>query len=196
MLEKLNLKKGAMFGLDARVALAIIGTLVVISSFYAYSIVRDAKVGAIIFDGKEIVKAIESYEYDINNELGNFAATEKLELSKLLSDSDTKWKGPYISTVNIGIDNSRLVSPNLGSFYVFKAKGREATDVTDDPFIACVSGQTCYLWMIYDDSAFSSVINNMAQKLDEQLDSLDGFLTGKIQKWNNALMYRLQQIDF
>ncbi|MCP4355039.1 MAG: hypothetical protein GY793_05290 [Proteobacteria bacterium] len=196
MLKNLYSKKGGMFGLDARITVVILGAISVIASYHIYGVSKEALVSTILFDGKGIVKAINSYEYDMNNELGTFATTDKLEIVKLISSAEVNWSGPYLSTVINGSDNSLLISPNLGSFYVFKAKDRGAADVTEDPFVSCVTGEACYLWMIYDDASFSTRITEIAQKLDAKLDSSDGFLTGKVQKWNADLMYQLEQIDF
>ena len=51
------MKKGAMFGLDARIALAIFGALSVISGAALYSAIQDAQATAMIVRLNEVGKA-------------------------------------------------------------------------------------------------------------------------------------------
>jgi hypothetical protein len=63
------LKKGAMFGLDARIALAIFGALSVISGAALYSAIQQSKVIALITDLNEIGKAYTAFALDTGQDL-------------------------------------------------------------------------------------------------------------------------------
>lgn len=57
-------KKGAMFGLDARISLAIFGALSVISGAALYSAIQNSKATALYVQLSELGKAWESYYID------------------------------------------------------------------------------------------------------------------------------------
>ena len=58
------INKGAMFGLDARIALAIFGALSVISGAALYSAIQNSKVTAAITEMNEVGKAWEAHYLD------------------------------------------------------------------------------------------------------------------------------------
>jgi type II secretory pathway pseudopilin PulG len=60
-------KKGAMFGLDARIALAIFGALSVISGAALYSAIQQSKAVAMVNSLEEIGKAIDSYRLETDD---------------------------------------------------------------------------------------------------------------------------------
>ena len=57
-------KKGAMFGLYARIALAIFGALSVISGAALYSAIQDYKITATVAQFEEFAKATDAYLLD------------------------------------------------------------------------------------------------------------------------------------
>tara|TARA_Y100000590_G_scaffold312511_1_gene353198 strand:- start:819 stop:1040 length:222 start_codon:yes stop_codon:yes gene_type:complete len=65
----MKLNKGAMFGLDARIALAIFGALSVISGAALYSAIQEARVTQLITSLNEIGKAYEAYILDTGAEI-------------------------------------------------------------------------------------------------------------------------------
>jgi Tfp pilus assembly protein PilE len=124
------LKKGAMFGLDARIALAIFGALSVISGAALYSAIQDSKATAILVGMQEVAKASEQFYLDTGVELSQFGTSTDWEKSErisaqLISDTKAGWKGPYlpneISTnnalrANFNADSDiRLIYLNHGS---------------------------------------------------------------------------------
>jgi type II secretory pathway pseudopilin PulG len=112
-----SIKKGAMFGLDARIALAIFGALSVISGAALYSAIQDAKMTSMYTSLKEIEKAIEHFYLETGyKEFANIYDIHRL-LENPSSDAVSGWNGPYISgelykigatTINDSILNSNL----------------------------------------------------------------------------------------
>ena len=107
----LSLKKGAMFGLDARIALAIFGALSVISGAALYSAIQEAKITSFYTELVELNKAYEAYYLD----------TASIDMSSNLGDievlienysSEDDWNGPYIQASMVGVV---LVTPNLNA---------------------------------------------------------------------------------
>lgn len=195
--QKDILKRGAMFGLDARVALAIMGTLTIIAGVNVIGATQNAKMSKAVFEGKEIITAIKQYEFDVQDKMAIHSNNAVLLIKELTISAKTGWEGPYTSAdLPIGINQDiYLRSPMLGRFSVLKTKDRGATSTSQTPYNACVSTEPCYLWILYDDP--TEILKNKASfaKLDQQLDSGDGFLTGRVQKFNNALLVRWDRID-
>ena len=93
----MKLNKAAMFGLDARIALAIFGALSVISGAALYSAIQESKVTALIVDMNELAKASEAYLLDTGVELNISSNDIYLDARKLHTDTATGWNGPYIN---------------------------------------------------------------------------------------------------
>lgn len=95
------LNKGAMFGLDARIALAIFGALSVISGAALYSAIQESKVTQQLAQIKEIEKAIEQYILDTGSMVPFSASvpTADLSIAALVEKPTgvTGWNGPYLS---------------------------------------------------------------------------------------------------
>lgn len=89
-------KKAAMFGLDARIALAIFGALSVISGAALYSVIQESKATAMLAIMQEIGKAWEQYMLDTGQDLPRLGDYNRI-VSRLRSDNITGWKGPYLS---------------------------------------------------------------------------------------------------
>lgn len=95
-------KKAAMFGLDARIALAIFGALSVISGAALYSAIQQSKVVAIVTEMQEVEKAVEAYYLDTGNFLPPITGATSaydLDMTPLVENSESLsgWKGPYLS---------------------------------------------------------------------------------------------------
>jgi type II secretory pathway pseudopilin PulG len=105
------IKKGAMFGLDARIALAIFGALSVISGAALYSAIQEARVISFVTSLKEVEKSIEQYYLD-NAVMPSIDSANALDINELISNSEglSTWKGPYLpaeqSSRSYCIDNS------------------------------------------------------------------------------------------
>jgi len=95
----MNLKNGAMFGLDARIALAIFGALSVISGAALYSAIQQSKVIALVTEISELEKALDAYYLDTGEEIPPLDTTNVyyVTVNELVSSTRNGWKGPYFS---------------------------------------------------------------------------------------------------
>ena len=97
----INTKKAAMFGLDARIALAIFGALSVISGAALYSAIKEAKVIAFITELDNITKAIDSYRVDVGEDIHEATSntTSISRMGYLVNNTANKigWSGPYVN---------------------------------------------------------------------------------------------------
>ena len=175
------LNKGAMFGLDARIALAIFGALSVISGAALYSAIQQSKVVALAADFKEVAKAYEAYVLDTGQDVnaGSYSADNP---SLILIEKPTGvegWNGPYISYPQSadwsdGIDHSQY-----DYFYISKGD-MEAWNATGNPGTdnSCDGSKKCHAWVALRMGTTSSATTAMVENLDEYFDGGDGNTTG------------------
>ncbi|HAG52882.1 MAG TPA: hypothetical protein DCL21_03750 [Alphaproteobacteria bacterium] len=199
--------QGAMFGLDARIALAIFGALSVISGAALYSAIQNAKATAFVTGLDELGKAVEAYMLDTgqwpvqNNPaaLPTAAQFYDLKLDSLLAVySISGWDGPYISGFKDGAGAG--LEKNTDSYGLVMNVPNDNTWGGSTPWwdvntSFCTSWRSCNLWLTY--TSFSEL--STIKKIDELVDSSDGSNDGKV-KWfiypasKYTLMYRLNPI--
>ena len=111
-------KKGAMFGLDARIALAIFGALSVISGAALYSAIQEAKNQQIISMFSEISKGFEAYYIDTGIIPAQAESnTSSLDIVQLIENSNNVdgWAGPYLTEEILHTDSAT----KIGSLQVY-----------------------------------------------------------------------------
>ena len=175
----MRVNKAAMFGLDARIALAIFGALSVISGAALYSAIQEAKTTALLTELNEFGKAWEQYYLDTGQDLpptdsdSANPAFYVLQTSPLISDSVTGWQGPYVSYEAVGTEADH---PIYGTFNIMKL----TTDVdwTHWGGGTCTTGRTCFYWIYLD--SFDS--DTLAKSIDAKIDNSDGANTGNF-RW-------------
>ena len=162
-------KKGAMFGLDARIALAIFGALSVISGAALYSAIQEAQVTQKIAQIKEVEKAVEQYILDTGSMIPFSTTFGGADLSPyaLIEEPSgvTGWKGPYLNfekhpTTDYLINNN---GSNIALTY----------SRTDDFTAAsnCLQSSTdCAVFMVY---VSNSTYNNEFEKKIDGNDTAD-----------------------
>ncbi|HAG52629.1 MAG TPA: hypothetical protein DCL21_02465 [Alphaproteobacteria bacterium] len=180
------LKKGAMFGLDARIALAIFGALSVISGAALYSAIQDAKATAFITEMQEIGKAWEQYYLDTGENLPidknpSCAVDCHYKIAKLVSASITGWKGPYLTysentdwELSNGEFNLGLISASTDvAWGLNNVKWADAS---------CSTGRKCYNWVVFYNLNLDS---SLAKKIDSKIDGvIDG--SAGLFRWRNG----------
>lgn len=181
-------KKAAMFGLDARIALAIFGALSVVSGAALYSAIQEAKVTQTITDMQELIKAVEAYYLDVGSPLNLISKPGSVaRAANLAEDPGLKgWKGPYHpATAHGGIG---LKHPNTNDYHIIYAREDLDWD-SPDTVDYCTDANICYLWArIYDHADLYS--NSIKQAIDAKIDNSDGAEKGKF-RWNsNAINLR------
>jgi len=178
--------KGAMFGLDARIALAIFGALSVISGAALYSAIQQSKVISLVTEISEVTKAYEAHFLDTGNHLvlrdvGGFTNL-KYNLENLYQNNEAGWKGPYLSqTVDFTSDlleSTTFKESNFG-FERYESKDWGDTDVV--PSFTCDAGEACSVWL-----GVTNVNEDIAKSVDEYIDGSAGSKTGVIRLYGAA----------
>lgn len=176
------LKKGAMFGLDARIALAIFGALSVISGTALYSAIQQSKVVATVSQLEELGKAFESYYIDTGIGAIN-AISKQSSYSQLIENTNSvkSWNGPYISK-EIGSGSTRLLGPTpIGNYQYTTAYYETGPWGADDDSSAagpviCDSGDLCSLYV----GVVATKSQAMAEAIDEYVDKSVDYKNGKL----------------
>tara|TARA_Y100001960_G_C14563759_1_gene772183 strand:- start:80 stop:715 length:636 start_codon:yes stop_codon:yes gene_type:complete len=185
----ISVKRGAMFGLDARITLAIFGALSVISGAALYSAILNSKATALLSELIEAGKAWEQYYLDTGQSLSRLGADPAVGLfynfntSELNVDNGASgWKGPYLSYSFI--NGAFAEHPIYGNMHLL-AFNNKTWGGNYDPRVVnssngqCLAGDTCYLW-----SHFHTITNlSLIKNIDELVDNGDGADSGNF-RWN------------
>jgi hypothetical protein len=171
-------KTGAMFGLDARIALAIFGALSVISGAALYSAIKDSKATAMLTELTEVTKAWEAYLLDTGQMLPQTMTdpTKNLfyqQTTKQLVENPgvAGWSGPYVSYELNGDYINHPIYNDIG----FMVLDREADWATWEDG-RCTTGKKCSIWILMNGTTNAS---DLIKSLDEKIDDSDGQNTGK-----------------
>tara|TARA_Y100001960_G_scaffold289774_1_gene329880 strand:+ start:848 stop:1417 length:570 start_codon:yes stop_codon:yes gene_type:complete len=182
-----NLKKGAMFGLDARIALAIFGALSVISGAALYSAIQQAKVVAFVTEMNEFGKAREQYLLDVGQEL-TIVGTRNLKAQELDASALDSWKGPYISWGVSTTDVNYLNHPTYEQALFVIAPKTPAWNVPTDPTPTCAANtsEACYVWV-----HITGLTEDFNQQIDEYIDGEVNGQEGNYRWRSNATYYNV-----
>lgn len=179
-----KLKKAAMFGLDARIALAIFGALSVISGVTIYNAIKKAEAIVLLTEMQEVGKAHEQYYIDTRRYLDFSSGSGVLAtVNKLVSDNLTGWKGPYLSYEEYNSEN--LIHPLYDYIGFLYAKdgtwSGNINMISWDAFNSynkCSGGTitgSCYSWVL-----FYYVDEGLYNLIDSMVDGVVGHSTGKV----------------
>lgn len=177
------LKKAAMFGLDARIALAIFGALSVISGAALYSAIQQSKVVALITDLNEVHKAFEQYYLDIGLDLPrNTSGSVAYSIKDLVENVEgrSNWNGPYLPYEASTTHKHYLNYPIYNDIQIFGRSindvwgGTEGTDLSL-PSACTASAEPCGRWVYVE-----TLTHSFADSVDEYIDGSIGSKTGKL----------------
>ena len=142
--RQLHAQTGAMFGLDARIALAIFAIIAVIAGVAVVMSVDSTRAKSLATELTETGHAIELYHNDLKEDIfatldvpSTANAFEALYDDSVITDQGglrSRWNGPYIKYTSN--DN-----PHYGNMFIEK----HAADHTQ----ACDPQEICYLYLIY-----------------------------------------------
>lgn len=182
-----------MFGLDARIALAIFGALSVISGAALYSAIQQSKVIQAVTSLNEIKNAYDSYFLDTNSEIAldsSYSYGVFIELKKLIEDSTAGWSGPYLSenphsTLTHLAHNSLYENSYL---FIARVKDTEWGDGSSNSTTsqACDLSNPCFIWV-----GMTQVPFELAKAIDEYIDGIVDFKTGNIRVNDVSSDYQL-----
>jgi hypothetical protein len=190
---KQNFKKAAMFGLDARIALAIFGALSVISGAALYSAIQQAKVTSIVTELEEMSKAYQAYVLDVGAELEGrtvpAASDIALKTAELLYSIKPGWNGPYLPFSTDSMDATNYQHVLNSSKYETIFFIRTVDDNSFGNYAGGGSQSTC----VGNNTSCSIFVglNNvgsieLAKAIDIMVDGTEGADVGKLRVRNHA----------
>jgi type II secretory pathway pseudopilin PulG len=159
-----------MFGLDARIALAIFGALSVISGAALYSAIKDARATSAVVELKEIGKAFEAYYLDTGQypELISPGASTwggwAFKSSSLIDDDGVKgWNGPYLpyKSYDVYAEHPKYGFVIIGYYendvwYDFLGSGAWCDNV----------GEVCSIWVGFQNIKETGLAEDIDHKID------------------------------
>lgn len=185
-LKKLILinKKAAMFGLDARIALAVFGTLSVFSGAILFNALDEVDSTALLEEMNQVGKAYSQYYLDYRKELPmidiinmNAAALVDKNIEHL-----PNWRGKYLqyepAKIGSSVININLIHPIYKTrVYYTKAKksawaSTVCTSASNCGFL-CTNKNDCAIWVRFDD-VDPEVANAVEEMVDSSKNDLDG----------------------
>jgi type II secretory pathway pseudopilin PulG len=181
------IKKGAMFGLDARIALAIFGALSVISGAALYSAIEQSRLENSRQRFIETAKAVEQFLLD-TGKMPDLLTTTAAKISHIVKDTSIpNWQGPYIDSIEIsdGLIDSQG-NPRY-QFFLLRQKNDDlgaATGSAASNSGVCTVVTDCGYWLkthirTSDMQVYPSA-ESYALKLDELIDGGDGDSKGNL----------------
>ncbi|MCP4354226.1 MAG: type II secretion system protein [Proteobacteria bacterium] len=170
-------KKAAMFGLDARVALAIFGALSVITGVVLYKAIQKTKTVAFHQEFVEIEKAIEAYILDTGQDIPVTTSVPQqgtfLDIDELFKSSAANWKGAYLENKidKSGPDDYYRSWPN----YIASNSNLFISYETESLGDCNVGTDICYYWI-----QINNIPSDIGKKVDLYVDSTDDRSNGKL----------------
>jgi type II secretory pathway pseudopilin PulG len=176
-------KKGAMFGLDARIALAIFGALSVISGAALYSAIKESKVTAAIAEMQELGKSFDAFFLDVGQLPEIYSGSSyTFSTTDIVTNTNTldNWNGPYTSLNVRGVTS--YDSPVTGGYLLIMHRpGTDwgGTEGDTAPPADC-SAAPCYVWISY-----GAADRNLAYAIEERIDGeTRDNAKGKVRLWD------------
>ena len=194
------MKQGAMFGLDARIALAIFGALSVISGAALYSAIQEAKAMRYAQDITEIIKAIESVYLDV----GYFPVVEEssrkvYDLRYLYSNPGNiaSWRGPYTSGGPVGSLTDYRIRIINGLYTTHMSKSEPADSNCGSIKPATEDSHIIYFYGHYEGSYTCSFDLTLAKNIHDILERDGDYSSGNVvitDKSKSSVIYVLPSI--
>lgn len=190
-------QRGAMFGLDARLALAIFGIMAVVAGYISFGRIGVAKQTALIGELQAFEHAFMQYQSDmgtfylftLDKNIDDTNSAEDLaalwDETKVKPNFRKNWHGPYLNR-----ENRR--SREYGSFGVFYAQ--------DDRQNYCTAESECAIWLSLSRvpaerwNEVNKIVDEAGGKVPEPIG--EQIQTGRIQADDTGnqrvLLYRIE----
>ena len=169
---RIQSNRAAMFGLDARIALAIFGALSVISGAALYSAIQQAKVVSFVTEMTEFAKAREQYLLDVGADMPLSSSTRNLLTANLVSSSAAGWNGPYFPYAIHSSTPEYLSHPTYDKAMFVLAPKTPAWNIPTDstPLCSANPSEACHVWV-----HITAVDKTLNEQIDEYIDgTVDG----------------------
>lgn len=165
-MKKLLSQRGAMFGIDARIAIAIVGALSLVGGATMVMTSADVKSKALIKDYEAYKAAIEGMQYDLKKDIyaaltsGGVASEKAMQAlndkTVLKAADQNHWLGPYLKGRQADVTKHE----NYGMILLHKGTKTDPGDSSCNP---------CYYWLKIEDVPFKDFEN-----INDMVDGTEG----------------------
>ncbi len=171
-------QRGALFGLDARIALAIFGLLSVVAGASMVLNLDESRAKGLVAELVDTARAVEAYHEDLRTDIFQ-SLTEPTESrafqalfdNAVITEADNlraRWNGPYVKTTSVR-------SNNYGEMSIQKRGPNHAQP--------CDPEGLCFLWLVY--SQVKPSLMKEANKLIDPEAERDPQTMGRLQ-WSQS----------
>lgn len=170
-------QRGAMFGLDARISLAILSGLSVVGGYTLTQKIGPARYAALTKDIRNVDSALKQMQTDMQVFYFDSVETNK-EFVALLDIKDgtadavkaafqPRWQGPYLNMDGVA-------HPDFGDFSLLNKKDDHTTD--------CVYNEDCYVWIALDgvDDEYLTNVNSIIDEKNGEINEVDPATSGLV----------------
>ncbi len=166
MYNLFNKQRGAMFGIDARLMLAIFSGLSVVTGLSMAGILTGSKATGVSKDVETITNAIASIQQDFGGPIHTISGSSGAKNLIALFDLDTayistadqdKWLGPYIE--ELPIDSGYAQNRFYGRMTLEMKQKNKANNCSTSDY------RPCYYWL-----TIAKVPDAVAEKFNNQVD--------------------------
>lgn len=163
-------QRGAMFGLDARIALSIFAGLSVVTGVSMIQVLKDNRAEKILLEREKVASAVDALQEDIGTYLYDEISTQNWgNLYRALTDGSVfnaatrpKWNGPYIDG-----DFSSISHPEFRAIRLrFMPTAADVRNCT----VAEIRGRLCSYFLVLGWPTTHPVPTQIINKLNDQLD--------------------------
>jgi len=186
----LNQQKGAMFGLDARIALAIFGGLSVVMGAAMLQVMGDNRVDNILQEHAKISSAVDALQEDFRDNIDNALATVNdterylalMEEAGFLAAFQGRWRGPYIP-----IKGARNQHPNYGAMGLAPRQ----INTNNACLAATITSRNCYYNLVYTAVPLVTItaLNNRIDGTTETTPAAEGIIQWQNISGQNAQLF-------
>jgi hypothetical protein len=186
MIQFFSSQRGAMFGLDARIALAVFAIIGMVAGAAMVLDMDSTRAKSLASELTDTARAIESFHNDLKNDIflvlsqpSEKDAFQALYDNSVITEDNnyrSRWNGPYI----------RFTS-NLHTSYGEMLLQKHGADHTQ----ACAQDETCYLWLVYNKvkPAVVDEANNLLDGNNEPDPSHSGRIQWSQSEDNARMLY-------
>lgn len=179
-------KKAAMFGLDARIALAIFGALSVIAGAALYSVLNKLEAVSLLNDLKKTGQAWEQFFMDTNEELPSYWGDHRQTVYLTQPQGNPNWKGPYLKYKQHPTKGQFLKHEKYDEVHILNINSKNWDSAEWRTLGKCTLSTDCYIWTVFNGVTDIDLI----KKVDKIVDDNDGRLYGSI-RWDSGAPYAI-----
>lgn len=160
-------QRGAMFGLDARIAMAILAGLSIVGGYYMNGVANDARARGLVKEINATREAVQAFQQDVRVNIHQSGVTDDDEAFTALYDRtplhgslEGRWRGPYI-------EFNRNTHADFGLMRLIQRQNTFATDCTSG--IATTINATCMVYFYIEDVPLPVI-----ERVDDLIDNYEG----------------------